>query len=125
MGTLDDVPPLAEAVRHAALCAAFQDPRFPPVSESELSDLQVEVSVLSSPQRMTSLDDLVIGRHGIRVRRGTQHGLFLPQVAVEHKLDKESFLSRCCAEKAGLPPDAWRDPATEVLLFTSQVFREG
>lgn len=124
MGILDPAVPLAEAVRHAATSAASQDPRFPPVGSNELPDLSVEVSILSTPQPMGSLDDLQIGRHGVLVQQGTRRGLFLPQVATEHHLDKETFLTRCCAEKAGLPPDAWRDPATEVLLFTTEVFCE-
>jgi AmmeMemoRadiSam system protein A len=124
MGILDPQLPLADAVREAALCAASQDPRFPPVRADELSDLEVEVSILSPPQRMRSLTDLEIGRHGVLVRRGDQRGLFLPQVAVEHHLDRETFLSRCCTEKAGLPPDAWKDPDTEVLIFTAEVLHE-
>ncbi len=124
MGTLDPELPLAEAVRHAALSAAVHDPRFAPVSRAELADLEIEVSILSAPQPMQSLDQLELGRHGVLVRQGARRGLFLPQVAVEHHLDKETFLSRCCDEKAGLPADAWKTPPTEVLLFTSAVFRE-
>jgi AmmeMemoRadiSam system protein A len=124
MGTLDSQSPLSEAVRHAAYCAATQDPRFQPISPGELPDLEIEVSILSDPQPMRDLEDLVLGRHGILIRRGMQRGLFLPQVAVDHHLDKVTFLSRCCAEKAGIPADAWRDPTTEVLLFTTEVHRE-
>lgn len=124
MGTLDERTPLAEAVRHAAICAASQDPRFPPVSPDELHDLNIEVSILSHPEPMRELDELTIGRHGIIVQRGFQRGLFLPQVAVEHHMDKETFLGRCCSEKAGLPADAWQQPDTQVLLFTTEVFRE-
>jgi AmmeMemoRadiSam system protein A len=124
MGMLDPQMPLGEAVRQAAACAATQDPRFRPVTPDELPDLQIEVSILSDAVPMRDLADLQLGRDGVLIRRHGRRGLFLPQVAVEHHLDKEAFLSRCCAEKAGLPPDAWRDPATEVLLFTTEVFRE-
>jgi AmmeMemoRadiSam system protein A len=124
MGTLDSRAPLAEAIRHAAYCAATQDPRFQPVTPSELSDLKIEVSIMSDPQPMGDIENLQLGQHGILVRRGLQRGLFLPQVAVEHHLDKETFLARCCAEKAGIPAEAWRDPTTEVLLFTTEVQRE-
>ena len=124
MGTLDPSQPLPDAVRRAAQTAAFEDPRFPPVTLSELPELSVEVSILTEPQPMRSLDDLELGKHGIIVQRGHQRGLFLPQVAVEHRMDKETFLSRCCAEKAGLPPDAWRNPETEVFLFGAEVYHE-
>ncbi|MEW6252269.1 MAG: AmmeMemoRadiSam system protein A [Planctomycetota bacterium] len=124
MGVLDTALPLPEAVRQAAVCAARHDPRFEPVGPGELRDLEIEVSVMSAPRLLAGLDELELGVHGILVRRGRCRGLFLPQVAVEHHLGKEEFLSRCCAEKAGLPTDAWRDPQTEVLVFTTEVFRE-
>lgn len=124
MGTVECGRPVAEAVREAAISAALHDPRFSPVTLAELPDLTIEVSLLSRPEPMTSLRQLEIGRHGVIVRRGKQRGLFLPQVAVEHGLDREAFVARCCVEKAGLPADAWRDPQTEVLLFTTQVFCE-
>jgi AmmeMemoRadiSam system protein A len=124
IGTLDSSPPLADAVKDAALAAALRDSRFPPVTPAELPELSVEVSILSEPRPMGTLDDLQLGTHGVMVRKGIQRGLFLPQVAVEHRLDKATFLSRCCNEKAGLPPDAWQDPDTEVLIFTADVYRE-
>ena len=124
MGILDPEQPLEEAVRHAAISAAARDPRFSPVTTAELADINIEVSILSSPYPMRSPDDLELGRHGIIVRRGLQRGLFLPQVAVTHHFDKETLLNRCCSEKAGLPADAWRDPDTEVLLFTTDVMQE-
>lgn len=124
MGTLDAAPPLPEALRRTAVMAAFEDPRFPPLNQPELADLAVEVSIMSPPRPMTSLDDLVLGRHGIIVQHGHRRGLFLPQVATDHRMDKETFLSRCAHEKAGLAPDAWRDPATEVLLFETDVHHD-
>ena len=124
MGTLDASQAVAEAVRHAACVAASQDPRFPALTPAELPDVSVEVSILGPPQPIQSLDDLVLGKHGILVRNGPRRGLFLPQVAVEHNLDKQTFLSRCCSEKAGLAPNAWEDPNTEVLIFCADVFSE-
>lgn len=124
MGTLDPTLTTAEAVRRAAVSAAMHDPRFAPLAAGELANVIVEVSLLSEPWPMRNLDELERGRHGVIVRRGLHQGLFLPQVATDHNLDKETFLSRCCSEKANLPPDAWRDPETEVLLFTTTVFSE-
>ncbi len=124
MGTLNPEESLADAVRQAAVSAALHDPRFPAVTAGELADLRIEVSVLSSPWPMGHLAELELGRHGILIRRQNKRGLFLPQVATEHRLDKETFLSRCCSEKAGLPADAWRDADTEVLLFSADVYAE-
>lgn len=73
---------------------------------------------------MRDLQQLELGRHGIIVGRGRNRGLFLPQVATEYGFSREEFLSRCCSEKAGLPADAWRDPRTEVFIFTTDVFAE-
>lgn len=124
MGLLDPSLPLDEAVRHAAQCAAAEDPRFPPVAPDELQDIHVEVSIMSAPRPMQHLDELEIGRHGIIVQQGRRRGLFLPQVAVDHHLDKEAFLSRCCNEKAGLAPDAWKHADTTVEIFTTEVHDE-
>ncbi len=120
MGTLDAGLRLSEAVRTAAVNAALSDPRFPPVRPDELPRLGVQVSILTHPVPMRSLDELQIGRHGVIVRRGRNRGLFLPQVATQFRLSPHQFLSLCCSEKAGLPPDAWRDPQTEVLLFETR-----
>jgi len=116
---------LAETVREMAI-AALDDPRFRdrPVTAAELPELTIEISVLSPMHRTSDPLSLELGVHGILVRRGYQSGCFLPQVATEQKWSKEQFLSHCCAGKAGLPPDAWKDPAAEVSLFSAEVFGE-
>lgn len=124
MGSLDAEQSAWEGLREAARCAALLDPRFPPVSAGELLDLRIHISLLSPPVPMQSLEALELGRHGILIRKRGRRGLFLPQVATDHRLDRETFLSRCCSEKAGLPVDAWRDPDTEVLLFTTEIHAE-
>ncbi|RMF85718.1 MAG: AmmeMemoRadiSam system protein A [Planctomycetota bacterium] len=124
VGTLDDRQSRADAVAYAAVAAARQDARFPPVQAAELPEIRVEVSILSPPKPMHSLDDLVLGEHGVIVQRGPQRGLFLPKVATTHGFDKETLLQRCCTEKAGLPPDAWRDPATRVWIFRTESYSE-
>lgn len=124
MGTLDTTLPVGAAIRQAAQLAATHDPRFQPVAIGELPDLRLELSVLSPPRRMEALEQLEIGRHGIIVEQGGRRGLFLPKVAVDHRFDRETFLARCCREKAGLAETAWRDPATRVYLFEAQVLSE-
>jgi uncharacterized protein (TIGR00296 family) len=106
--------------------AALSDPRFrsSPVTPQELPQLHIEISVLSRMVRTLEPLLLELGVHGIYIRHGFYGGCFLPQVAVEQMWDRETFLSRCCADKAGLQPDAWKDPETEVYLFTSEVFEE-
>ena len=118
--------PLWRTVQEMARAAATEDPRFVAsrIQPQEVAALEVEISVLSPLERTSDPLGLELGKHGIYVRKGFAAGCFLPQVATETGWSKEEFLSQCCAGKAGLPPDAWRDPATEVYLFTAEVFGE-
>lgn len=124
VGTLDTTRPLPVAAAEIAAASALSDSRFLPVQPAELPSLRVEVSLLSQPVPMRNLEDLRLGVHGIAIRSGGRSSVFLPQVATDHGFTREQFLSRCCTEKAGLPPDAWRDPETSVLLFTTERFHE-
>lgn len=116
---------LTATLQRVAL-SALRDPRFVshPIVWQEIPNLRIEISVLSQMKRTNDPLSLEIGTHGIYIRRGTASAVFLPQVATEQGWGKEEFLSRCCQTKGGLPPDAWRDPATEVYLFTAEVFGE-
>ena len=126
IGTFSPQGTLPETIR-AMADTACDDPRFfaDPVTLDELGELRIEISVLSPLTRTDDPLSLELGTHGIYIRRGAAGGCFLPQVATELGWDKETFLSQCCHGKAGLPADAWRDPDTEVLLFTAEVFGEG
>jgi AmmeMemoRadiSam system protein A len=116
--------PLVELVAEMAKASATHDPRFMtnPITAGELSKLDVEISVLSPLQRTDDPLSLELGTHGIYIKRGHACGCFLPQVADETGWSKEEFLSQCCSHKAGLAPEAWKDPKTEVYLFTAEVF---
>ena len=122
IGTLECRATLAEEVVRVAVCAARQDPRFDPVSVTELPDLTIEISVLGPLEPIDPHDAaaIVIGRHGLVVEQGHRRGLLLPQVAGEWGWDREMFLSQTC-RKAGLAPDAWRRGAT-VYRFEAVVF---
>ena len=118
---------LGEVVRDMTVAAARDDRRFSPVTADEVSDLRIAISVLGELVRIAppTVDPgrIVIGRDGLVVRRGRALGLLLPQVAVEYEWDAAAFLAAAC-QKAGLAADAWRDPATEVLVFEADVFAE-
>ncbi len=122
IGTLECRRPLAEEVARVAVSAALEDPRFAPLRESELADLEVEISVLGPLEPIDPSDPaaIEIGRHGLVVEQGRRRGLLLPQVATEWNMDRETFLAHTCA-KAGLPGDAWRQDAT-VYRFAAEVF---
>jgi AmmeMemoRadiSam system protein A len=115
---------LIELIAEMAKASATSDTRFlaNPISASELDQLDIEISVLSPLQRTDDPLSLQLGTDGIYIKKGYATGCFLPQVAIETGWDKEEFLSYCCAHKAGLRPDAWRDPDTEVYLFTAEIF---
>jgi len=116
--------PLIELVAEMAKASATGDPRFfgDPIASGELEQLDIEISVLSPLQRTGEPLNLRLGTDGIYIKRGRASGCFLPQVATETGWSKEEFLSYCCSHKAGLPGDAWKDPRTEVYLFTADVF---
>jgi uncharacterized protein len=122
LGTLDALEKLGEEVIRCAADAACRDPRFPPVTASELPQLTVEVSVLGPLERIdpSSPDAITIGRHGLVIEDGVNRGLLLPQVAIEWCWTREQFLRQTCL-KARLPADAWRRGAT-VYRFDAEVF---
>lgn len=113
--------PLYLTVRECAVWAAVQDPRFPPVTKSEVAALNLEISILS-PLEPIAPQDVEVGRHGLLISQGARRGLLLPQVAVEWNWNRERFLDETC-RKAGLPTDAWRQGA-RIEAFTAQVFSE-
>jgi len=122
IGAIEGYGPVYRTVAEMAVSASQRDPRFPPVGPDELSDLVVEVSVLTPP-RPIEASDVEVGRHGLIVSSGHARGLLLPQVPVEHGWDRKTFLAHTCL-KAGLPPDAWKAPGTELRAFTAEVFGE-
>ena len=125
IGNLVGRAPLYLTVRDMAIEAAVGDPRFSKVGVSELKDIKIEISVLSPLERVDSAEKIKLGLHGVLVKKGLYSGVFLPQVALETRWPKEEFLSNLCAHKAGLEPDAWKDKATEIYIFTAEVFSEG
>jgi AmmeMemoRadiSam system protein A len=123
IGHIVGVEELWRAVRSNALAAAFEDPRFPPLHEDELAQVLIEISALT-PLRQVDPADVVVGRDGVLITRGSFRGVLLPQVAIEQGWDRETFLDRTC-RKAGLDSACWQDPETSVSTFTAEVFREG
>ena len=117
---------LGAVVREMVIAAARDDPRFAPVTREELSSLALEISVLSEPVLIPAPVDaerVVVGRDGVIVRCEQRIALLLPQVAREYHWGPEAFLAAAC-RKAGLAPDAWREPGTEVVTFQAEVFGE-
>ena len=112
---------LYQTVAETARAAAFDDPRFKPVTEEEAPHLKIEISVLSVPQPIRP-NEIEVGKHGLIVSVGARRGLLLPQVPLEWEWDRETFLAQTCV-KAGLAADAWLHGA-EIQAFTAEVFGE-
>jgi AmmeMemoRadiSam system protein B/AmmeMemoRadiSam system protein A len=121
IGYIEGREPLHKTVAKMAEAAAFQDPRFPPVSDKELTELDYEISVLTPLRRINDVNEIEVGKHGIYMKRGWLSGLLLPQVATEYGWDRQTFLEHTCT-KAGLPSDAWKDKTTEIYIFSADVF---
>ncbi|HEY4612614.1 MAG TPA: AmmeMemoRadiSam system protein A, partial [Bacteroidota bacterium] len=105
IGYVEPRLPLGNAVQEVSQKAAFEDPRFAPITLEELSVVEVEISVLSPIERVTDINEIEVNKHGLVIDAGFTRGLLLPQVATEYHWDREQFL-RHTAIKAGLPPEA-------------------
>lgn len=119
VGQVENPGPLADVVARSAINAAMHDARFKPIAAEEVPAVDIEISVLTAPERILP-DAIVAGRHGLMVVRGASRGLLLPQVAAERSWSSQRLLEETCV-KAGLPRDAWRDPETQVFGFTAEV----
>jgi len=122
IGRFNPNEPLYATVQEMAIAAATEDSRFKPVVASELNDIRIEISVLSPMKRISSPDEIVLGKHGIYIKKGNRSGTFLPQVATETAWDIEEFLGYCSRDKAGLGWDGWKD--AELYVYSAFVFSE-
>ena len=123
IGHIEMNEPLGRVVPRCAVAAGSTDPRFPPITPTELDQIEIEISLLGPLEPVEGPDDIEIGRHGLVVESGWHRGLLLPQVATERRWDAETFLAHTC-HKAGLPRDAWKDRAV-LWRFEAEVFSEG
>jgi AmmeMemoRadiSam system protein A len=122
IGQIGTGRPLAEVIASSAKSAALEDPRFQPVHPDEVTQIEIEISVLSLLEDIAP-EQIETGKHGLLVSRGWQRGLLLPQVAAEFRWTAARFLEETCV-KAGLDRDAWREPDTRIRGFTAEVFSE-
>ncbi len=121
IGLIRAYKPLYEVVAEMAQAAAFEDPRFIPLTAREAKNLEIEISVLSPLMRVENIDEIEVGRDGLMIKLDLHSGLLLPQVAGEHGWDRITFLEQTCL-KAGLPKNIYKDKAAEIYRFTADVF---
>lgn len=121
IGYMEGRGPLYKTIVEMAEAAAFRDPRFTPVMEKELPELEIEISVLTPLKKVKGVDEIQVGQHGILIKKGWSSGVLLPQVATDNGWDRKAFLENTC-RKAGLPPNAWKEKDTEIYLFSADIF---
>lgn len=121
IGNIRGNRPLYRTVAEMAEEAAFNDPRFQPVSAEELKDLEIEISALTPLRKIEDVEEIEVGKHGIYIEKGFFSGLLLPQVATEYGWDRKTFLEQTCY-KAGLHRDAWKEKDTEIYIFSADIF---
>ena len=121
IGYTQAIKPLIETVTEVAGKAALEDPRFTPLTQDELPNIDIEISVLSPMKKIKEIGEIEVGKHGLMLEKGIYRGLLLPQVATEYGWDRETFLNQT-SRKAGLPANAWKDPATTIFTFTADIF---
>ena len=122
IGVLDGRERLGEGIVRCAAGAALEDPRFTRMQAEEVADAEIEISLMT-PLEAIRPEEVEIGTHGLLVEQGGRRGLLLPQVALEHHLDRERFLEETCW-KAGLARDAWKNPETKIYGFRCEIISE-
>lgn len=122
IGYIISEKPLYKVIIDSAKHAAFEDPRFTPLTKEEFPDIKIEISILSEPFPMKDYEDIEIGTHGLILEK-PRCALLLPQVPLEHNMNRDQFLSALC-RKAGLFSDYWKETKLKISLFTATVFSE-
>lgn len=123
IGMQQEIKPVYRVIQEMAIAAATRDPRFPPITEEELEDVEIEISVLGANEPVRAAGDVQIGEHGLAIECDGKRGLLLPQVAKEAGWSAEEFLRQVCL-KAGLPDSAWTRADAKVERFTAQIFSD-
>lgn len=121
IGYIEGHGPLHKTIEEMAEAAAFRDPRFTPVTEKELPEIEIEISVLTPLKKIIDVNEIQVGKHGIIIKKGGFSGVLLPQVATDYGWDRKTFLEHTC-QKAGLPLNAWKDKDTEIYIFSADIF---
>jgi AmmeMemoRadiSam system protein A len=114
--------PLYRLVREMAVSAATQDPRFYPMKKEDIAHFNLEISVLTPLRKITSIEEIEVGVHGLYIEKNYSRGVLLPQVAIEYGWDRDTFLSQT-SMKAGMKADDWKEGA-DIYVFSADVFTE-
>jgi AmmeMemoRadiSam system protein B/AmmeMemoRadiSam system protein A len=122
IGSFNPEKPLYKVVQSMAIASATEDYRFSKVNTSEVPDLEIEISVLTPLKKINSVNEIILGKHGIYIKKGGRSGTFLPQVATGTGWNLEQFLGHCAQDKAFIGWDGWKD--AEIYTYEAIVFEE-
>lgn len=122
VGQFRSTQPLYKLIQDMAISSSTRDHRFSPVTEEELDQLDIEISVLSQMKKIEYIDEIDLGKHGIYIVKGSYSGTFLPKVAVDNGWNKEEFLGHCARDKARIGWDGWKDAV--IYIYEAYVFSE-
>jgi hypothetical protein len=114
--------PLYKVVQESAISSAFEDPRFSPLTKDEYKKTDIEITVLGPLKKIDNINEIVLGKHGIYIKKGSNAGTMLPQVAIENGWTVEQFLEVTSEEKAGLGRDGWKD--ADIYIYEGVVLEE-
>jgi AmmeMemoRadiSam system protein B/AmmeMemoRadiSam system protein A len=120
IGNITSHRPVHETIQKMALAAAFEDQRFEPVTKEELDAIKIEISLLSKPQKIKTIDEFILGTHGLILtwidpkKNITRSAVFLPEVAIENNWSKTEMLEQL-SKKAGCAPEAWKESSFEIF----------
>jgi AmmeMemoRadiSam system protein B/AmmeMemoRadiSam system protein A len=124
MGLFEPDEPLYEVIQRQTIVAATQDKRFNPVSETELDDIKIEISVMTPRRKISNWQDIEVGKHGVVIRSEESGGTFLPQVATDNDWGLEKFLGELCSQKVKLEADCYKENEVDIYTFEVQIFGE-
>lgn len=124
IGQFTSAEPLWQVIQSKAVLAATADSRFIAVTEGELDDITVEISVISPMRKIFSADEIEMGKHGVYIRKGDKAGTYLPHVAKQFQYNKTAFLDSLAESKVGIDKDSWRDGSAELYVYEAYVFSE-
>jgi len=122
IGRFISATPLYEVVRTSALSSAFEDPRFSPLTKEEFKKTEIEITVLGPLKKIKNINEIILGKHGIYIKKDNQSGTMLPQVATENGWTVEQFLGFTSRDKVGIGWDGWKD--AEIFIYEGIVLDE-
>lgn len=122
IGRLEGDEPVYSTIQKMAIASSSHDSRFSPIRANEIDKMHIEISILSPLHKISSINEIIPGKHGILIRKDFRSGTFLPQVADKTGWDVEELLSQCSERKAGLGRNGWKD--AEIFIYEAEVFSD-